>query len=79
MFTLLCLQAESASLIGQAIQQNPAFLTLRKIEVRLKNCALMHCSCLSSMTWDDRLIDWHLTHCMSAGCTGDCRHDSNCQ
>jgi prohibitin 2 len=27
------MQAESATLIGQAIQQNPAFLTLRKIEV----------------------------------------------
>jgi len=32
---VLRLQAESASLIGQAIQQNPAFLTLRKIEVHL--------------------------------------------
>ena len=32
-FALLSLQAESATLIGQAIQQNPAFLTLRKIEV----------------------------------------------
>ena len=29
------MQAESASLIGQAIQQNPAFLTLRKIEVSI--------------------------------------------
>jgi hypothetical protein len=27
------LQAASAKLIGEAIQQNPAFLTLRKIEV----------------------------------------------
>ncbi len=27
------LQAQSAKLIGQAIQNNPAFLTLRKIEV----------------------------------------------
>jgi regulator of protease activity HflC (stomatin/prohibitin superfamily) len=26
-------EAQSARLIGQAIQQNPAFLTLRKIEV----------------------------------------------
>jgi prohibitin 2 len=28
-------EAQSARLIGQAIQQNPAFLTLRKIEVRV--------------------------------------------
>jgi hypothetical protein len=27
------LQAQSAKLIGEAIQSNPAFLTLRKIEV----------------------------------------------
>ena len=27
-------QAQSAKLIGDAIQKNPAFLTLRKIEVR---------------------------------------------
>ena len=26
-------EAQSARLIGQAIQQNPAFITLRKIEV----------------------------------------------
>ena len=51
MFNLLSMQAESASLIGQAIQQNPAFLTLRKIEVSLKNCALTHCRGLSCMTW----------------------------
>jgi hypothetical protein len=31
-------EAQSARLIGQAIQQNPAFLTLRKIEVRLHVC-----------------------------------------
>ena len=29
------MQAQSAKLIGEAIQSNPAFLTLRKIEVRL--------------------------------------------
>ena len=28
------MQAQSAKLIGDALQQNPAFLTLRKIEVR---------------------------------------------
>ncbi len=28
------MQAQSAKLIGEAIQANPAFLTLRKIEVR---------------------------------------------
>jgi hypothetical protein len=27
-------QAQSAKLIGEAVKQNPAFLTLRKIEVR---------------------------------------------
>jgi hypothetical protein len=27
-------EAQSARLIGQAIQQNPSFITLRKIEVR---------------------------------------------
>lgn len=27
-------EAQSVRLIGQAIQQNPSFLTLRKIEVR---------------------------------------------
>lgn len=31
--TYLISQAQSAKLIGDAIQQNPAFLTLRKIEV----------------------------------------------
>ena len=31
-------QAQSAKLIGDAIQKNPAFLTLRKIEVR-RYCA----------------------------------------
>ena len=33
LITLLHLQAASAKLIGEAIQANPAFLTLRKIEV----------------------------------------------
>lgn len=33
-------QAESAKLIGEAVQQNPSFLTLRKIEVR-RVCKLM--------------------------------------
>ena len=33
------MQAQSAKLIGEAIQQNPAFLTLRKIEVGL--CTLV--------------------------------------
>lgn len=30
---LLILQAQSARLIGEAVQQNPAFLILRRIEV----------------------------------------------
>ncbi len=34
--TYYVLQAQSAKLIGDAIQQNPAFLTLRKIEVWLQ-------------------------------------------
>ena len=29
-------EAQSAKLIGEAIQSNPAFLTLRKIEVRAR-------------------------------------------
>lgn len=38
MLVLCGLQAQSAKLIGQAIQNNPAFLTLRKIEVRRVPC-----------------------------------------
>lgn len=33
----LWFQAQSARLIGEAIQQNPAFLILRRIEVRLSS------------------------------------------
>ena len=37
MHTMVRFQAQSAKLIGEAIQSNPAFLTLRKIEV--SHCA----------------------------------------
>jgi hypothetical protein len=33
MLTAVAMQAQSAKLIGEAVQQNPAFLMLRRIEV----------------------------------------------
>lgn len=71
------LQAQSAKLIGDAIQKNPAFLALRKIEVTLNYTT----SCFYNI-WAI-YIDWlwvfhrNLTaaKCV-AGSTRHCRHDS---
>jgi hypothetical protein len=49
------LQAQSAKLIGEAIQSNPAFLTLRKIEVCSFNFTTA--STLLQTTWQGAI--WH--------------------
>ena len=63
----IILQAQSAKLIGDAIQQNPAFLTLRKIEVRLEVTYSSLCN-----AWFDYLL-WgffnHRSAVLHAGCS----------
>lgn len=38
LLTVVAMQAQSAKLIGEAVQQNPAFLMLRRIEVWVSSC-----------------------------------------